>query len=371
LKEINNRLLFYIHGFDPRSDKYYYKKFKSESQKHYDNIEISKLKNSTNSYFEVQNNDIYTKYIFLNWNNIIKPIWSKTLSQKIFTTFKVIKNYIFFGRIKNFLKYTPNRLFKGGLFPTISILFSFLIPFLISLVSFKSVFEGITLFLFSLLIGSIGSFFLLKLCNKFGVFWLSNIFHFHYLWDTKKIPKLNSQINIMALNIISEIEKSDCEEFLIIGHSIGTSMVIPVLNIVLESKRITKEQKQKIKLLTFGNCIPLITLQKNSSSYNNALKNILQNTDLTWIDYSSPLDGACFPLFDPLKNERFNSENYVNKSFKNPKFYKLYSKEKYNKIKYDWYLIHFLYLHSTPKNDSFNFFELTTSNKSLDFFLKK
>jgi len=363
LKEIKNRKVFYISGFDPRNSWYYYKLFKQEDHKasHNNGIKnkISRF-NKDKKQFTIENEKTKTNYEFLTWNNIIKSVWPRTLKTQLKGIYEGFRGYILTGKVEDFLKNTPKVLIPG-LFPYLYTILVFISSIIISTFIAVKYPTIISYVIYPFLL--MGLVYLgVKYGNKIAVYWLSNIFNFFLKWDKGEIPRLNSMTNSMILNIKKQVKENNYDEILIVGHSVGSALIVPVIKGLIE--KLSQEEIEKIKILTLGNCIPLKTMQNNSKEYNKDLKDILEN-EIEWYEVSSPIDGASFPLINPLTYEKNVKEFGKNKIMINPQFYKLYSKKEYYKLKYNWYLVHFLYLRATPKKGKYDYFEITTSNKSI------
>lgn len=88
-----NRDIFYIAGYDPRSYRFYYKTYKENLEKYNkltkQNIRISSIKSDEKyKYFDIQNLNLNAKYVFLEWQEIIKLNWSKS-------SFKIFNDYLY------------------------------------------------------------------------------------------------------------------------------------------------------------------------------------------------------------------------------------------------------------------------------------
>jgi hypothetical protein len=86
---------------------------------------------------------------------------------------------------------------------------------------------------------------------------------------------------------------------------------------------------------------------------------------LYWVDYTSPADGACFPLIDPIKVSLPESLYKNSPQLLSSRFYKLYTDAHYQQIKRNFYKMHFLYLMSHDLLGHYDFFAITTGKKSL------
>ena len=116
-------------------------------------------------------------------------------------------------------------------------------------------------------------------------------------------------------------------------------------------------------MLTLGHCIPLVSFQKSADFFRNDLAS-LHKAQIVWIDFTSPIDGACFPLVDFMSIAGLAQNPYP--KYLSTRFHKLYTQKSYKKIRYDWYKAHFLYLYANEILGVYDFYNLIGGPKFLE-----
>ncbi|MEL6997547.1 MAG: hypothetical protein AAFP68_04730 [Pseudomonadota bacterium] len=97
---------------------------------------------------------------------------------------------------------------------------------------------------------------------------------------------------------LAESVRTDCDETLIVGHSLGGIAAIHAAAKLLD--RLAPDQA--LGLLTLGSNHGIVLLQPGAGRDRlaEAILRICTDRRITWIDVSSPRDAFCVPLTDPL-----------------------------------------------------------------------
>ncbi len=133
-------------------------------------------------------------------------------------------------------------------------------------------------------------------------------------------------------------------ELILSAHSVGTILAVNVVAKVITMANQEGISLEKFKLLTLGECIPLVSFQKNYQAFREDLE-LLVNTPIVWFDITSAIDGACFPLVDFIKIAKIEAK--FPPIYLPARFHKLFTPQSYKKIRKNRYLAHFLYLYAT------------------------
>ncbi len=280
----------------------------------------------------------------------------------------IIRFYILNGTIIKYAKTSPIQLI-AAFYPILYIFISILISIflIIKLQPFLALFckNYIISFALSLIISLIVFKTLLNLGEKLAVFWLLEVYIFGVEFVYKENKDLNHRLNLFSnyiVNALKEFEKGKLDEIIIVAHSVGTILIIPLLDKVFNKIKLSKDKK--IYILTLGECIPVVSFLPKAKSFLEKMKKIIYNKSLVWIDYTTPIDGACFPLLDFYKYSQIEVENNLKPKYLSPRFHTLYSKKVYKDLKRNRYLTHFIYLLSHEYNKGYNFFKITAGENS-------
>lgn len=368
-----DRDVFYIAGYDPRGYRHYYNIFKknliSQNKLLKLDFKLSRADDKTQKYpfWEIVTKEVNAKYHFLAWNDIVKDNWSQNMKNALSDCYSVFKIYIITGLFIKFGKESIYQLITGFypfFYVLLSVIFTFYCAFeaLFYLSNFHIIF-GILVFVACLV-------FLPKIFYKLGkklaVFWIARICSFCASWEKNKKGKLEQKIFEFSEEIFKKLEQNKHKlnyELILSAHSVGTVLCICVLAKVLRKCEECGMDFSRLKILTLGECIPLVSYQKNSSDFKKDLE-YLTSKNIIWYDFTSIIDGACFPQVDFFKTSGIKTE-FIPK-YLSAKFHTLYKKQDYKKIKRDKYKAHFLYLYATQIKGQYDFYDFIIGAKKLE-----
>jgi len=366
--QVKKRAIFYLSGYDPKGARYYYNLYKSEASKEKSifvspkqrsdkHIQSWTIKNTT----EEKITD--TEYHFLEWDDIVRKNWKKSSYQLLKDWFFYIKVYLLGGLfLKYFIK--SHRQMEGIFFPLNYFIVSAGIMYIWSL-GFFILLESYALFILLFFFLSWGFF---LWATHVGLFWLLRIFVFSAKYTLEDMPNLEKRIDYFAKSLADNLydaKKNNIDEILIISHSVGSILSIPILSRTLKQVKIDKKIFPTLSVISLGHCIPLVTVIPHSLAYQKEMQYLANQENITWVDYTSVIDTATFPQLNFFEDVNINIKAKENFHFLSPKFHTLYPNKAYKKLKKDKYKAHFLYMMSHPRPRGYNFFRLTSGHQTL------
>ena len=367
------RDVFYIAGYDPRSYRYYYvllkeNLVKQNSISHF-GLEISPchLTHNKEVFCQITSQESQTNYHFLTWDKVVRKYWSKTLWNFVCDFIYFLKAYIFSGIVKTFTQKSRTQLL-AGFYPIVYFMGSYVLCFVVAYGLFVwikewNLYVAIAMILACLWIGTKG---ILWCGKRFAVFWLSNIYVFCAKYATGKIneiPNLTLEFSQRILKALRENQKTTHYEVILCAHSVGTILAISVIAKVAEVAKNENLNLKNFKVLMLGQCIPLVSFQKYCEAFRREME-VAGNVGVFWCDYTSKIDGACFAMLDYYKASGLSVKSPP--LYLSPRFHKLFTPITYKKIRYNWYLAHFLYLHATEIDGKYNYFNFISGVKTLE-----
>ncbi|EAI3897108.1 DUF829 domain-containing protein [Campylobacter lari] len=370
-KLCQKRDVFYIAGYDPRGYRHYYAMFKKNLAEqntllNYD-YTLSKAQVNTYPFWKIQTLHTNTTYTFLNWNDIVKKNWSEGIKDALSDCYSFFRIYTITGLFLKFGKESPHQLITGYypfFYVLLSLIFTLFCAFgsLFYLQKFHIIL-GILAFILSLVFLPK---MLYKLGKKLAVFWIARICSFCANWEKNSQGELELRMDDFARIIFEKLKENANDknyELILSAHSVGTVLCINVLAKVLRKCEDENISFENLKVLTLGECIPLVSYQKRSFEFRKDLE-YLGSKNLIWYDFTSIIDGACFAQVDFIRTSGVKVQ--FNPKYLSAKFHTLYKSKDYKKIKKDKYKAHFLYLFATQIQGVYNFFEFIIGKNKLE-----
>ncbi|EAK6287009.1 DUF829 domain-containing protein [Campylobacter lari] len=370
-KICQKRDVFYIAGYDPRGYRHYYAMFKKNLAEqntllNYD-YTLSKAQVNIYPFWQIQTPHTSTSYTFLSWNDIVKKNWSEGIKDALSDCYSFFRIYTITGLFLKFGKESPHQLITGYypfFYVLLSLIFTLVCAFgsLFYLQNFHIIL-GILAFVLSLVFLPK---MLYKLGKKLAVFWIARICSFCANWEKNSQGELELRMDDFARVIFEKLKENANDknyELILSAHSVGTVLCINVLAKVLRKCEKENVSFENLKVLTLGECIPLVSYQKKSFEFRKDLE-YLGGKNLIWYDFTSIIDGACFAQVDFIRTSGVKAQ--FSPKYLSTKFHTLYKNKDYKKIKKDKYKAHFLYLFATQIQGVYNFFEFIIGKNKLE-----
>ena len=108
-----------------------------------------------------------------------------------------------------------------------------------------------------------------------------------------------------------------------------------------------------------------------ANAYHEDMKILASVESLCWLDYTTAIDGACFPLMDYYKHSGIDIVDSKKPLYLSPRFHTLFSKENYAKLRKNRYLTHFVYLRATDYAGVYDFFKMTAGHQRLCSYIER
>lgn len=327
------RDVFYFHGFDRRGPRFF-NLLQKRQAKRYSNLHGTEITvgKQENSHWNVSGGLVETRFHFMDWSDIVSERMNQPFWVGVITMFKLLISGLrqsIYGRVYR-CDWGLGALLIWGSAPMILWL----------LILTLSAFAGLSAVIWVFAIG-------------LGVFWLMHRFD-HYLglfyiahigWGARHIakrslPELERRLKIFE----AQVEGSDADEIVIVGHSIGAALAVLIA-----------AQCPKASLLTVGQSIPLMSLQKEAQSLRDALDR-LKEDERVWIDVSAGRDLLGFRAYDPSKG----GAKCVSANFK-----KSFGTDVADALKWKGFEMHFLYFRPVQNLGPWDWFGILAGRSSL------
>lgn len=370
---VTKRLVFYFSGFDPRGPSHYHTLYGEQAKLHAPlnglNLEVGKRRRSgklANAWTITSNGgETVTDYEFLRWDDIIRNRWPKNEWQLLKSA--VPTYWVFFkaNLVGQLLKIAwPSALTVS--YPIIAFLGLLLLGLMLAAAAAAAFpwWVGIPLAA-GVLVGTI----LLGrwLDDRFRSFWLLRVYGAMQPWAYGKIPELDERIREFAKDIVEKIRVSEADEVLVVGHSVGSILTVPLVAEILKLEPELGTKQQIFGLVSLGNCLPLVSLLPGSKQLRDDLKTVASAPGVRWLDFSARRDGASVTMVDPLKVSGISRpKNSPVRPQQFPvRIVKMFPPDVYAVIKKDIFRIHFQYIMAGELLTDYDFFAITAGQLSL------
>ncbi len=292
------RKVFYLSGFDPRGGRFYHALLAEQVTAHNGRGDDAKItlsgrsKDAGMTGWQAGGESWQTAFTFLGWDDLVRRYWVKGPWALLSRTFAAYWRFIVRGNWP-----LAPRLPAGSkialFYPGATML---LLPVLLALLLWPvlamAMAGGLALIAAALL--AIGA--TLLLLPRIHSLWLVRFVIFNDMLAAQGVPPdLDARLNAFAAEIAGALE-GDCDEVLLVTHSNGGILAVPLMLKLLELR---PELPDHFSLVTLGSCTQLIAARKDGHAFH-AMFDALAGQGFRWLDIASITDGACVPLVDPF-----------------------------------------------------------------------
>lgn len=310
--------------------------------------------------------EIETRYEFLRWDDIIREHWPRSMmrvwAESIYATWVYIRAGITRAAFRTsfpigITMHLPVVLILAQIlfFAAAATLLIGVAPALLG----WPVWTG----LLAALAAAIGIVLLARrIDTKINAHWSGRIMAFTVRDARSQVEHLDARREAMADYFVAAVAENSDDEILLVGHSLGTPLAASVMALALERDRDLGRRGPEVALLTLGQTMPMLSLMPEAEWFRRHLRvaGAAPASGVSWIDFTSPIDGACFALVDPVINANpdFRPAGDAEPCPKllNARLIELIDPATYAKVKRDWIRVHFQYLMAGERLGEYDYF---------------
>ncbi len=344
------RKVFYIPGFDPRSESHYKKLLLNEFPE-IKGLIVEQQKNRV--VFNV--NEMQVDYEILGWHEQVKNHWLSGFFGNVINVTTLFWEFVFKGAYWRGSKFTK----RDAIQKAFSVYwFTFwLVASSLLLLGLLKVFDtsnNLIIYPIVFLVWFGINLALYKFLDRLHIFWVTRVMRFFTLYAQQKADDVLKKEQEFIKKIVAALQNSEFDEVILVGHSVGT---ILTLNMMVELEKII--DTSQLKVITLGHCVTGVTVLKEAGWFNDRLY-ALKDRKLFWLDVTSGKDAVNFYKVNPAYHKEAEPDMTVSAGF-----HQIFDREFYKSLKYDFYKIHFLYLYKPhfPDKSFFNYEKLLFSAK--------
>jgi len=358
---VTSRRVHYFSGFDPRGAAYYHRLFKEESslpQPQGGFIQTGRRRRANKQWSQWQVNwsptatassSVQTEHVFMSWDDLIRDYWPRgpwSLTKAFVTTYIGIVRDVDLRRVRQIY----STAFVTGVAPA-----AFLIStLLVALLCLWWLPTGV-----GLLCGALWLWATWHYAERKGLFWLLRIFYFVIQMGRGQTPGLSARTQEWVEWVIKRQTDDPVDEVLLVGHSVGTLVMVDVVDALLKDERWQALQAGRPTLmLTLGQCYPFVAMVPKAHAFREALQRLCNHPQLLWCDVTARIDPLCFYNAHPLTKTGVPHEEAPMPVKLAASFMKMYTPAKWKNLRKDKLQTHFLYLQTPECVGNFHVFDV-------------
>lgn len=378
-EQVVRRRVHYFSGFDPRGAAYYHRLCVEEAAKPQVqggtlNVgrrrRMGKLFNHWTVNWQsggTKAQSVETQHVFMSWDDIIRNHWSKrpwALVKEFWLAYRGIIFDVDLSRVKQIFE----GVYMTGVLPGAYLLVSLLLGVLLALglQSLSTLMLGPQWlqWAWQVLAWLMGAGLVVALGvygERRGLFWLLRIFTYVIRMGRSGIEGAEQRTQLWVEHVIQRQQEDPVDEVLLVGHSIGTLMMVEAVDALLQDPRWQAlQQGRKTKVLTLGQCYPFIAVvpRPKARLFKETLQRLSFHPHLLWWDVTAKIDPLCFYRAHPLVKTDVDHSKALMPVLHSASFFKMYTPQSWAVIRQNKLDAHFLYLRSPELAGNFNLFDV-------------
>lgn len=377
--EVRRRKVYYVSGFDPRGASFYHRLYREESAKqsvHHGGSVTVGSRSRLGRHVSAWNVDsrwdghaVSTEYHFLHWDDLVRRHWEPSLPRLVLSTLARYGRYIRCGAFGQLSK-TFRGPFYSALYPLAYLALLLMLAVGCGM-GVKAVLEGVGgngwLAWTGGIAGGVGlAWGGIALANRLAVFWLLQIYRFVQGWGEREPEDVKERIDAFADWIRLDQQTSPSDEVLVVGHSVGSIVATSLAARLVDS--LTLAQRHNTKLITLGQCIPLLSLMPSAKAFRSDLQRLSEEREMQWLDMNARADSLCFSQANPLDISGITGAGIGRPTAQVVRPFRMFGKKEYARMKRSKQRLHFQYLMASALPNEYDYFRMTAGPRRIQPF---
>lgn len=200
--------------------------------------------------------------------------------------------------------------------------------------------------------------------NRIYAYYLMHDYAFTAHWGGANPAGLEARMAGFGERIAAALGRDDLDEVLVVGHSSGAHLAIPVLADLMRDGRVP-EAGPRLSLLTLGQVVPMVSFLPGATRLRAALQRLGSTRALDWVDVTAPGDGCAFALCDPVAVSGVALPDQSQPLILSAAFSQTLSPERHHALRRRYFRMHFQYLCAFDRPGDYDYFRITAGPMTL------
>lgn len=362
---IRRRHVFYLAGYDPHGLQHYHRMFAREAARTKKVWPIDTT--ITNAAMDDDgkagrwqidsrgaNWDVTTTYEYLRWDDLIAQHMARPMPLLVLRTLLCLFEYLFNG--------TTYRMFRANWrFGVFYIMWPLALLALIALppIFFANV-VGTLPAPWDFIAGAAGAVliylaglgyarrrFVIQMCACW--IWFRDRAH-------RQTPECDERFEAFARRIIAKARANDVDEIVVIGHSGGGTIGVPIMARALEIDPEFARAGAPVTLLVLGSSLPMSAMHPQADHVREAIRRLAAEPSVTWIDAQARKDAMNFFNFDMVRGVGVDAgPNPPNPVYWPLRYRDALAPEFYNRLRWDMFRMHFQFIMANHRRAPYDY----------------
>jgi len=128
-------------------------------------------------------------------------------------------------------------------------------------------------------------------------------------------PQMEARLDEFAARLVAAAQANECEEILLVGHSLGAQMALVVMARAMERDAGLFRHGAKVRLLTVGSTIGKLALHPAGGRLRACAEQVSAADGLSWSEFQARRDSISFFRLDPVTLKKFKGDQTGERPF--------------------------------------------------------
>jgi hypothetical protein len=179
-------------------------------------------------------------------------------------------------------------------------------------------------------------------------------------------PDIAARIGDFSERLIACVQRTEADEILIVGHSLGATLAVDALAHALATDPDLTRRGPKLAFLTIGATIPKLGLHPAATRLRACADRVAAENDLTWGEFQTRQDPISFYRYDPVRLSKFKDNSGGKPHVRVVNFRDLLSPETTRRIFWDFMRIHYQFVMASERRGVYDLFTMLIGPSPLE-----
>ncbi len=173
-------------------------------------------------------------------------------------------------------------------------------------------------------------------------------------------PDMNARLDDFAARIAACARRSDADEIVVAGHSLGAAIAVDALARALRHDPMLGRRGPKLALLTIGAVIPKIALHPRGAWLRDDVRRLASEPSLTWAEYQARDDFISFYKFDPVRLAPIDDRDYRTEGLYigRVQIHRMLTETTWRRLRFHYMRLHYQFVMANELRTAYDYFML-------------
>lgn len=169
-------------------------------------------------------------------------------------------------------------------------------------------------------------------------------------------PECDARFDEFARRIIAKARANDVDEIVVVGHSGGGTIGVPIMARALEIDPDFARAGAPVTLLVLGSSLPMSAMHPKAAHTREAIRRVAVEPSFVWIDTQARKDPMNFFNYDMVRNVGVDpGPNAPNPVYWHLRYRDALSSEFYNRLRWNLWRMHFQFIMANDRRAPYDY----------------